>query len=675
MKKGWAWLLVAACVLSYANGLTGNFTYDDKAIVRDNPRIKTIAALPQIFTTHYFGGGLGMATSYRPIDLLSFAVNYFIHGKFTFGYHAVNLALHTANTVLLFLLLRRRFDETVAGVAALFFAVASVHVEAVTSIVGRAEVLSAFFVLLAFFAAARVRGRRGIGWFLLSSLLYLLGILTKESAVVFPGLLFLYDAAAREAPIGRSALSLLRRRGAFYAAYAIPLGASFLPRYFVLKGFLISRFAGIFELENTLVSLRFFPRLGNACAILLRGLGRTVVPLYLSADESAWQLPTLSPSQPMFWISIGAVAALLAAGLLGFRGRPAAGFGVLFFLLNVLPTSNILFATGTTMAERLMYLPSAGIALTASALVAGDTGRFFSGRGRALAVAAIVLALWGRTIARNAVWQSDRALFGNLVLTSPDSAKSHYDLAYDLADSKEHGAAFRHYRRATEIYDPYYDAWAGRGRMAGELGDLGETVRDCRKSVEIFPTYENGWFNLAFGAERRGDFAAAEAAYRDGFAKCPDSYPIAYHRAAYLWRRGRAEEAIDAFEDALDLEPDTSLAHEELGRIYRARGENKTAAEEWQEALAAFPTSGVALAGLAQLAEAKGDFDEAVVWRLRYFEASREREDLLLLFRDALRSPGGARRVLASLPKWRKAQKELFSRPEVAAGADALKHP
>src|SRR6478672_2813250 len=74
-------LLLAACLLTYANGLPSGFTYDDKAIVRDNPRIRSIAAVPRIFTTSYFGGPRGSGTAYRPVLLLSFAAQWWIHGR------------------------------------------------------------------------------------------------------------------------------------------------------------------------------------------------------------------------------------------------------------------------------------------------------------------------------------------------------------------------------------------------------------------------------------------------------------------------------------------------------------------------------------------------------------------------------------------------------------------
>ena len=663
--RPWPWLLLAACLLAFANGLTGDFTYDDKAIVRDDARIQSWQELPKVFTRDYFGGPLASGTSYRPVDLLSFAANWMIHGRYLFGYHAVNVALHVANTWLLFFLFRRRFGETTAGIAALLFAVLPVHVEAVTSIVGRAEVLAAFFVLLAFFAAARARrrGRRipAAAWGL-----YLLAILTKESAVVFPALLFLDDLAGDDGPFFRRFAARLRRP-AFYLGFAAPLAATFGIRFAVLRGFLVSKGAGFYELENPLVSLRAAARIANACAVMLRDLGRIVFPALLSADESAWQLPLHAARDAVFWAAPAAVAALAAAGIALFRRRPAAGLGILFFLVAALPTSNFLFATGTIMAERLMYLPSAGIALAVAAFFPGDAAALAGRRFRTGALAAAVLLLLFRTISRNPVWESDETLFSNLVLTSPHSAKAHYDLGYAQADRKRYRAAYAEYAVATGIYDRYYDGWAGRGRMAGEIGDLDEAIADGRRSVAIFPTYENGWFTIAYSAERRGDFAAADAAYGEGLQHCPKSYPLAYHRAVFLFRRGRLEEALAAYRRAIELEPDMALNHEDLGRLFFAQGRSEPAEEEWDAAVEDFETDGVALSGLARIAEERSDFEEAADLRLTLFEASRDRSDLLALLADLPHAPDAARKAVGRWAGWAKRQPALFASPEVVS--------
>ena len=159
-----ALVLVSACVLAYANGLTGTFVYDDKAIVRDNPRIRSPESVDELFTKEYFGGPPGTGTAYRPVLLLSFAVQWWIRGADPVAFHAMNLALHVIVTLLLARLwLRVGLSPPVAAGAALLFAVLPIHVEAVTGLVGRGETLAALLVIASLLAALGAVEAPGIG--------------------------------------------------------------------------------------------------------------------------------------------------------------------------------------------------------------------------------------------------------------------------------------------------------------------------------------------------------------------------------------------------------------------------------------------------------------------------------------------------------------------------------
>src|SRR5215831_4152851 len=191
-KFAWAGLLLATCAVVYANGTVGAFTYDDKAIVRDNTRIRSPETWKEIFTTPYFRGKRGTGSNYRPALLLSFAVQWWIHGKSALAFHVVNVALHVAVTlVLASLFLRIGIPPPVASAAALLFAVHPVHVEAVTSLVGRGEVQSALFALLYLHCAVTWAGfeirdsRLGrLSTLLIALPCYAGSVLTKESGAI-----------------------------------------------------------------------------------------------------------------------------------------------------------------------------------------------------------------------------------------------------------------------------------------------------------------------------------------------------------------------------------------------------------------------------------------------------------------------------------------------------------
>ena len=558
LRLSWAFLLVGACLLVYANALPGGFVYDDKAIVRDNFRIRAPSGAGEIFATQYFGGPPGTGTAYRPLLLLSFAVQWWIHGADPLPFHAVNVLFHAAATLLLAaLLLRLGIASPVAVGAALLFAVHPVHVEAVAGLVGRAETQAAALVAAALVLALRFcdgPARRGLA--LSASLLaYFAANLTKESAAVAPALLFLCLAWRAEGGLAARFRTAFRKGLLVYAGSAAVLGLVFALRARVLGGALKSGRTGIFELENALAPLPPLERAANACALFFRMLGRLVLPLRLSSDESAWSIRPLAAGEVLAWAAPALAAALVAAALWRLRARSVPALGFLFLAVAALPASNLLFPTGTIFAERLAYLPSAGLCLVAAAWLAGGAGSFAAlPRARLALLAAATLALGARTIVRNPVWASDETLFTNMVRVSPESAKAHYDFAYMSAETGEPGRALEHYVRATEIYPGYWDAWAGRGRMERELGDPAAAEGAYREALRIHPGYENGYFGLGLALEARGDARGAEEAYREGLRHNPRSLPLAYRLALRLSARDRPE-ALFAWRRALAIEP------------------------------------------------------------------------------------------------------------------------
>lgn len=659
----WAALLVAACLVVYANGLAGNFTYDDKAIVRDNPRIRTPRNLPQIFTTPYFGGPRGSGSAYRPVLLLSFAMEWWVHGRQVVPFHVVNVLLHAAATLLLVSLLRKvGVAPPAACAAALLYAVHPIHVEAVTSLVGRGETLSAFFALAFLHCAVRLlRAPRDSAFVLAGAIcLYALAVLTKESGAVVAGLALLLFLFAAEGDSGRRLRTACRRWLWLGVFSALTLGGVFTLRSSVLGGPLKARESGIFEVENPLAPLDVFPRAANACVILYRYLGRALFPLHLSADESAW---SIRPVRAVSTLAIASVLILLAAVVAAqvrlLRGSVLA-LGFLFFCVAMLPTGNLLFPIGTVFAERIAYLPSAGVCLMLGALVAGDTESFaqWSGRRRA-ALAALALFFSARAVVRNVVWWSDEALFTNAVSTSPRSAKAHYDLGYLSADNGEFRRALSEYKRAIEIYGRYWDAWAGKGRVERVLGRLPEAAKSYEKSVAINSSYENGYFGLGGVREALGDLQGAEDAYRAGLKGKSDSLPLAY-RLALLRSKRDLPGALADWRRAVALGPGSVAVRADFAGWLLRRGSRPEAARQAREALRRDPANLPALRLLAERDAQEGWLFAEGLAREGAFRVSRSAEDLVPLVRLAWRDEAYGRRFAGLRDSLEKVAPRLF---------------
>ncbi len=647
-KALFALLVLAACAVVYANGTIGAFTYDDKAIVRDNPRIRSPQTVGQLFAREYFGGPRGTGSTYRPALLLSFAVQWWIHGKDVVAFHVVNVALHAAATLALAaLLLRVGVSPPASAAAALLFAVHPIHVEAVTSLVGRGEVQSALFTLLYLHAALFLRRGSRLAALGLAVTAYAAAVLTKESGAVAPALAFLLLAFVAQGSLPRRLWGALVRGFPLFILSAAVLVGVFRLRAWVLGGSLRSGSSGIFEVENALAPLGPAARMVNAGVIFFRYLGRCAFPLHLSADESAWSIRPLPVLSPLAIAAVLLLVLLTVTALARLSQGSAPALGFLFFALALLPTGNVLFPIGTIFAERLAYLPSAGICLIGGALLAGSASGSLSrssARGRVFVAVAVLLSV--RTIVRNAAWWTDEGLFANLISTAPRSAKAHYDLAYVEADLGRDRLARSEYQKAIALYGEYWDAWAGKGRVEKRMGLLGEAERSYEKSLQIFPDYENGHFGLGSVREAKGDDEGAEDTYREGLEKKPRSIPLAYHLALVSarldlesapadWRR-----AVELGGDLCSVRGDYAQWCLDQGEVERARG----------EALRAVRRSSACVEGLrvlAAAAERKGQDMAAALAFEQAYRVSRSREDLAALMRAAQACPAYAPRLAA----------------------------
>jgi tetratricopeptide (TPR) repeat protein len=607
--------LFLLAVLPFLNGLPYDFTYDDKLIISGNERISSPSRVGEVFTTQYFGGSLSSAQNYRPVLLLTYAVQRWIHGNRPSLFRAVNVLLHGAATVFLAAWLAELgFAARIALAVGALFAVFTIHVEAVTSLVGRGELLAAFLVLavarlwLRATAAARLRPKP---W-ATALALFLVSVFVKENAIVAPGLVLLgelFRGGRGRSP--REAFRALPRSARWaFLGFLGPIALLFAVRVIVIHGFLVSREAGIFDLENPLVAIEPALRAANALGLAGRYAARTFVPVGLAADHSAYALRLAATfGEWRAWVGPAFAAALFVLSIAFWRRRPLAALGIALFSGALFPVSNVPFVIGTIWAERLAYLPSAGLAALAVGLL-GEPAREVPRPSRlpwreALLTAA-VFAYGAAAVVRNLTWKDDRTLYADMVAKNPNSAKAHYNVAWDAQREGDRETAIRHLARAVEIFPRYYDAWALLGKQRWDEKKWDEAIGCYQRSVQVFPTYENGHWGLAKVLEAAGRTAEAGREFDEGARLLPDSYPIAYHRAAFLEAQGQLAEAEDAWDDAVengDGAPAARLAH---ARILVKLGRESEAWDEARWTLVADPSNAEARRFLAERYEAAG---------------------------------------------------------------------
>lgn len=452
--------LVAFAV--YANTLGNGFALDDEPLIRDNVFIRNIHNLGRFFGMEYWAS-IYSAGLYRPLVTATFALNHAVGGLDPFGYHLVNVLLHAANCALVVaVLLRLTGDRRVAGACALLFAVHAVHTEAVANVAGgRAELLSGFFFLLAWWAhVARwgASGRASTRLYAAGLVAYLGVLLAKESAITFLGVVLLTDwvYADRSGPPTFARLwRLVRERfEGVYAGYLM-VTVAYLGARFLVLGFGVS-LPDIPEIDNPLVVLSFPWRALNALGVGFQYLSLLIFPLHLSYDYSWEQIRLVRSLDDLRWVgwALGGAAGL-AALLWSLRRAPQLFFALGFFLITFSVVSNVPVTIGTILGERLLYMPSLGFCLALSLLL-GRLAEAVPGSARLRAacflipLAILVGAHAARTVVRNADWESTPVLFLHDAEVVPGSLKARSNAGAALYRMDRPADALEHFERAIE---------------------------------------------------------------------------------------------------------------------------------------------------------------------------------------------------------------------------------
>jgi tetratricopeptide (TPR) repeat protein len=526
-----ALLAAVLAVLTFAGTIGYDFVYDDHPVVVSNPAAHDPLDWRAIATRPSWGGA-----TFRPLTVWTFAVQWALHGPSPAPYHMVNVALHAAVAALLVLVVGSvGASPLVATVAGILFAIHPVHVDAVASIVGRAELLCAFFVLLAI-AAHHEAGRRGWPPLAIAGVAVAVaaGLLTKEYAFTLVVALPVFDLLVVDDGSPRRFLRALpTRRGLAYAAVALVAGVWLALRHAVLG-------SSALLLEPWMNPLAAAPdgvRVLTALKVQAMAVRLLFVPLGLRPDYSGDTIPlVLQTAEPAALGGIAVAAAIVALGACLLRADRHALFWLVLSGLAWAVVSNIVTPVWTIFGERLLYLPSAGFCvLVATALVWGAQRL---GRNAAVwtVVGAIVLAAVPFAWTEHAIWHSDLTLARAMAGRAPRSAHALHVL----------------------------------GSTYAKRGQLEHALAEFDAAVTLDPTYAASFYNAALARRARREYATARALLRRTVRLAP-SWPAGWVALiATEIDLGRPERALALADHALWLTPGVPALEAERALALRA---------------------------------------------------------------------------------------------------------
>ena len=425
-------VVLAVALAASATSLANGFVFDDLWVIRDNPRVHTLHD-PVALVSAPLWPATYRTNAYRPATTVLLAVDWAVGGGRPAIFHATNVGLHLLVVALVLALGSRLVTPGGGGalVAALWFAVQPVHVEAVANGVGLSELLAAagyLGALLAYLAdgEAAEAGAAGLRRGLLSLAVLAaaaLAIGAKESAITLPASLALADFWLAHRAGHRLGSRFLRHWLLWLAVVVLALGYLAARAHALGPGF--AGGSAALGLEGRSLPERVLI-MAPAVLVWLRWL---VWPMHLSADYlPAVFIPSARLGVPQ--LAGFAVLGLAAWAAWAARGRrPGITAGIVFGAVTASVAANVVLPTGVLLAERLAYLPSVGAALVVGAVWESlPNGRFLWP-----ATATLLALLAGRSLLRNRVWHDETRFVQALLRDAPASCRTHWavgDLAF-----------------------------------------------------------------------------------------------------------------------------------------------------------------------------------------------------------------------------------------------------
>ena len=574
---GAAAVLAAITVLVYCPAMRGGFIWDDGDMVTNNPRIQSAGGLHEIWLGEKM-------TDYHPLTYSVFWLEWRCWGNHPAGYHVVNILIHAANVVLLWLVLRK-LRIPGSWLAALLFGVHPVCVASVAWIAELKNTLSMLCYLAALLCW--LRSEDGEGWnprfHALALLFFLLALLAKVSVVVLPVVLLLL-AWWRRGRVSRR--DWMRTAPFFFLAVALGVfGMAFQNQYATLNDSLPVRL------------------LGGSWAVWFY-LWKIFWPVHLTIIYPRWNPSAASPAA---WIPGLSFAAML---FVFWRNRAgwarALWFATAYFVIALAPVLGLfklVYLYFAQAADHLQYLAVPGMA----ALAVAGGWRWFGRRrtaGCAMGMAAAAVlsvltwqnqshyadlsSLWRDNLARNPA--SFKAL---LFVGAEEESRGHYDQA---------GALFR---RALAVQPESPDANLNLGIVLDDQGRAEEAMAQAEKALRLRPGDPDAHIVLARLLEKQGLLEEAGSHLREAIRSAPDNVPAHQNLGNLLVKQGRLDEAIQQFGAALKFKFDDPALFVALGGAQGRRGDWDAALACFQKALDLDPKSADARNGLAAVRRAQ----------------------------------------------------------------------
>ncbi|MCX7940819.1 MAG: tetratricopeptide repeat protein [Endomicrobia bacterium] len=450
--------------------LNAPFIWDDEAIILNNNVIKSVANISEIFKSDMFGQPMREATQfYRPITLLSFMLNWVISKDRTFFYHLTNTFLHIINSFLVFLILNNIVkNKLISSIVSSFFLISPVNINTTTYISNRTVLLGTLFayaVILLYIYRQHF----------LSIIFFILSILSKEDFVVLPCILFCYWFLVQKKAKDYPPTSII---GMVFILVIYIIIRFSMPVYFIPTSFLSN--------ENHLVRTLTFIR------SIFFYIYKLLIPINVPFEKHFIERNLFSIYTFLFFI-------LVCVAIVVYKTKKENLFFILFFVVSLIPTSNIVLPLSATLRSHNIYfasfVPMAYICMymfSRFVLIPKLTKLLFF----LFLFIYFVLNIY-QAVYHTSLWNDKEKFYLKQIQLEPNSYLCLNNLGLEYVSKRDYDKAKEYFLLSIERSpnSSYSVAWNNLGVMYQRTGEIDKAI-DCYKKSIYYGEYYLAYKNL-----------------------------------------------------------------------------------------------------------------------------------------------------------------------------------
>lgn len=592
-------ILFVFAFLIYANTLNHDFAWDDSIVITENPRVKMgLKGIPDLFikyNSEYKSDKYG----YRPIVLISYAIEYTFFKDNAKPGHFMNVLYFGILCVVLYNLLRKLFPvfkNSLAFFSCLIFIAHPVHTEVVANIKSRDEIFALLFALLSCSHLKEYTTFKKIKHLIFAILLFLMAFLSKESAVIFLILIPLYFLQTTTAV---SFKNLIKP-----TLLIVCIG---LLCFLIIKLYTSSQYgsqaslgSGIYH-ESGILGNSFFytsvlvTKLANALLILMLYLKNFFYPVQQLYYYGYNQIPVANWGQSIVIISLLIHLSLFSIAFLQFKKNKVLSFAIIFYLISISIYTHLLRTLADTMADRFLFTPSIGLCLILCLIIAKifkinfkklsvddliRTNPRIKSRGFQITMSIILIAFVLKTVARNKVWKNDESLISNDMPHLENCARAHNYYADVLQkklasnyDVKTETLMIEHYLKSIAISNASYYSYVGLGNYYKKIKKYNLAISLFDSMCQIYPNQADPHYYLGDSYLQINEPIKALGHLKKSLALAPN-VPSTYFSLGLTYSKlGEFEKAISTIKMAISKFGESSNFSEALGIIYFEKGD------------------------------------------------------------------------------------------------------